>query len=251
MQKEILKRIWQKKQILQKHQPLTKEIEKNLLEWIRIELTYNSNAIEGNTLTRQQTMLVVEKNLSIAGKKVNEIFETKNHDKALSFIYDLIKNKKITELKERDILNIHEIILSGIDNTNAGRYRNVSVRTSGSRMIPPNPVKINDLMKEFFNWLTSTSEDQIKIACDTHYKLVSIHPFVDGNGRTARLFFNLILLIAGFPCVFIKIEDREEYLNSLEKAQLGGSMDDYYLLMFKSIEYVLDIYLDSYNLNIE
>lgn len=156
----------------------------------------------------------------------------------------LVKTKR-TDLTEREILNIHQLILQKIDDSNAGRYRNIPVRISGSTVKLPNALKVSELMTEFMNWLHTTGEHPIKIAVDAHYKFVSIHPFTDGNGRTARLLMNLLLMQDGYPPALIRKEDRKDYLNSLEKAQLGGTVDDYYKLMFEAVDRSLDIYLET------
>lgn len=234
-----------KKKQLDSHKPLKNELIKNLEEWFRIELTYTSNAIEGNTLTRQETAMVVDEGLTVSGKSLTEHQEAINHAQAFDYIQTLV-SKKRQELTAKDILNIHSIILDKIDDINKGRYRNVAVRLRGSETILPNPLKVPELMDEFIKWLQSDSSDNpIKIAIDAHFKLVSIHPFVDGNGRTARLFLNLLLMQAGYPPAIIRKEDRSIYINSLEKAQTKGDLTDYYNLMLEAIDRSLDIYLEA------
>ncbi len=241
----ILNKLDTKKKQLEKYKPFPREIIKNLEEWFRVELTYTSNAIEGNTLTRQETALVVEEGLTVSGKSITELQEAINHAAAFDFIQTLV-DKKRQDLTEKDILDIHSIILNKIDDENKGRYRNVAVRLRGSETILPNPLKVPELMDNFIIWLQSSSSDNlIKIAADAHFKLVSIHPFVDGNGRTARLLMNLILMQAGYPPAIIRKEDRNAYINSLEKAQTKGEMTDYYNLIFDAVDRSLDIYLES------
>ena len=146
------KKLTEKKKILDKHRPFDAALVKNLEEWFRIELTYTSNAIEGNTLSRAETALVVEKGLTIGGKSITEHLEATNHAAALDFVKEQIKRKP-SELKEKDVLKIHEIILSRINKEDAGLYRRVPVRISGSAVVLPNPKKVQDLMDEFFLWL--------------------------------------------------------------------------------------------------
>ena len=146
------KKLTEKKKILDKHRPFDTALVKNLEEWFRIELTYTSNAIEGNTLTRAETAMVVEKGLTIGGKSITEHLEATNTAAALDFVKEQIKRKP-NELKEKDVLKIHEIILSGINKEDAGLYRRVPVRISGSAVVLPNPKKVQDLMDEFFSWL--------------------------------------------------------------------------------------------------
>jgi len=244
--KDKLKRLTEKKQKLDKHRPLPLELVKNLEDWFRVELTFASNAIEGNTLTRKETAMVVEKGLTVEGKSLKEYLEAVNHAEALGFIKKLVgkKRQKTTEL---DILEIHRFILQKIDDANAGRYRRVAARIAGVAGVTlPNPVKVPDLMREFISWLHKKNSDHLlKIASDAHFRLVSIHPFVDGNGRTARLLMNLILMQGGYPPALIRKKDRMRYINSIEKAQLGGKFDDYYELILEAAERSLDIYLEA------
>lgn len=242
---DILKRLEAKRLRLESYKPFRNELTKNLVEWFRVELTYTSNAIEGNTLTRQETAMVVEEGLTVQGKSLTEHQEAINHAEAFDFIQTLV-SKKRQELTARDILDIHSIILNKIDEINKGRYRNVAVRLRGSETVLPNPVKVPELMEEFISWLQSETKDNpIKVANDAHFKLVSIHPFVDGNGRTARLLMNLILMQEGFPPAIIRKEDRNIYINSLEKGQTKNDLTDYYNLMFEAVDRSLDIYLES------
>jgi len=242
---EKLNRLQLKKNRLDKHKPFPKELVKNLNEWFRIELTYTSNAIEGNTLTRQETALVVEEGLTVEGKSLVEHQEAINHAQALDFIQSLVvKNRH--DLIIKDILDIHTIILNKIDDVNKGRFRNVAVRLKGSETILPNALKVPELMEEFISWLVSVSENPVKIAVDAHYKLVSIHPFIDGNGRTARILMNLLLMQEGYPPAVIRKEDRNAYIKSLEKGQTKGDLSDYNNLMVDAIDRSLDIYLESF-----
>ncbi|HBQ50498.1 TPA: Fic family protein [Candidatus Daviesbacteria bacterium] len=234
-----------KKQKLDTFRPLPPELVKNLDEWFKVELTYTSNAIEGNTLTRAETALVVEKGLTVQGKSLTEHLEATNHAEALDYVKTLISQKR-QDITENDILDIHRLILNKIEADNAGRYRTQHARLTESDVVLPNPVKIPDLMQEFMRWLVSVNSDHIvKIAADAHYKLVSIHPFSDGNGRTSRLLMNLILMQEGYPPAIIRKEDRLAYINSLEKAQKGGGLDDFYNLIYGAVDGSLNIYLEA------
>ncbi len=242
---DILRELLRKKSRLDSYKPIQKNVLDNLEEWYRIELTYTSNAIEGNTLTRQETALIVEKGITVEGKSVQEHLEAINHAEAFTYIQELAKQKKRNELKLQDILDIHRMILKKIDDADAGRLRNTAVRISGSTTILPNPLKVPDLMGEFIQWLQTTTDNPIQVASDAHFKLVTIHPFVDGNGRTARLLMNFILIQAGFPPAIIKKEERSRYLTSLEMGQTKGQLDSYYELLNDSINRSLDIYLET------
>jgi len=243
------KKLSEKKKILDKNRPFDKALIKNLEEWFRIELTYTSNAIEGNTLSRAETALVVEKGLTIGGKSITEHLEATNHALALDFIKEQIERKP-SDLKEKDILKIHEIIFDRIDRENAGFYRRVPVRISGSAVVLPNPKKVQDLMNNFFKWLKNeTKMHAVELASEAHYRFVTIYPFLDGNGRTARLLMNMILMMRGFPPAIIRKNDRLTYIKSLEKPQLvngeGDSKNDYFKLISSAVDRSLNIYLKA------
>jgi excisionase family DNA binding protein len=234
-----------KKKQLNSYKPFQSELIKNLEDWFRIELTYTSNAIEGNTLTRQETAMVVEEGLTVQGKSLTEHQEAINLAEAFDHIQTLSCEKR-QNLTARDILDIHSIILNKIDDLNKGKYRNVAVRLKGSETILPNALKVPELMEEFIKWLQGDSFDHpVKIAIDAHFKLVSIHPFIDGNGRAARLLMNLLLIQAGFPPGIIRKEDRSVYINSLEKGQTKNDLLDYYAIMIEAVDRSLDIYLEA------
>lgn len=240
-----LKLLTDKKQRLDTFRPLPPELVANLDGWFKVELTYTSNAIEGNTLTRAETALVVEKGITIQGKSLKEHLEATNHVEALDYIKTLV-SKKRQDLREDDILDIHKAILQKIEENHAGRYRTQHARLTGSETILPNPVKVPDLMKTFINWLTGNNSDHpVKIAADAHFKLVTIHPFSDGNGRTSRLLMNLLLMQAGYPPAIIRKEDRLEYVNALEKGQVGNDIGDFYNLIYEAVDRSLDIYLEA------
>jgi Fic family protein len=237
----ILEKLVHKKEKLDGMRPLPAAQLRNLEEWYTIELTYTSNAIEGNTLTRAETALVVEKGITVKGKTLVEHLEAKNHVVALEYVKGLVNKKR---LDEDDILKIHALILQGIDDPSAGRYRNIPVRIAGSPVIMPNYMKVPTLMSEFSRWLRGkNSMNPVRRAAEAHYRLVSIHPFTDGNGRTSRLLMNLLLMQAGYPPAIIRPEDRHDYIAALEKAQLGGAIDDFYEVIYTAVDRSLDVYL--------
>jgi len=233
-----------RKKALDRLRPLKPELAKNLEEWLRVELTYASNAIEGNTLTRAETAIVIEKGLTVGGRSLREHLEAVNHAAALDRIKELAGRPGKPPVTERDILTLHAMILKGIDDENTGRYRSVPVRIAGSRAVMPNPAKVPALMRDFTAWLKKDrSRHPAAFASEAHYRLVTIHPFVDGNGRTARLLMNQLLMRAGYPPALLRREDRLAYINSLEKAQSGRPREDFDRLMLKSVERGLDITL--------
>ena len=219
-----------------------KDNQKVLEAWLKTELAYTSNGIEGNTLTRKETELAIEENLTSGAKPINHYLEAINHARAFEFILEAGKNK--AKIDESFVLQLHKIILSGIDNTNAGFYRSVRVRISGSETILPNPLKVPDLMADFGGWLTDKHDDSLDFALEAHYRLVSIHPFIDGNGRTARLLLNAILLESGYAPVIIRKIDRRRYLSALETYQTRGNPESYVNFMMSALNRSLKIMID-------
>ncbi|MFA6601314.1 MAG: Fic family protein [Candidatus Paceibacterota bacterium] len=246
MQQDLLKKIDDLKSEIVKHGALDLALAKNIDEWYRIELTYTSNALEGNTLSRQETALVVEKDISIEGKQLRELIEAKNHAEAVEFIKKFAQdNKKLSDISLAVILDIHRILLQKNDDTNAGRLRTVPVRIAGSTSIMPNAASVPKLMEEFIEWLKNIKDHPVSVAVEAHYRFVSIHPFTDGNGRTARLLLNLILMQNDYPPVIIHPEDRRVYVTSLEKAQTGGSKEDYEKFTLEAVLKSAEGYLKS------
>jgi Fic family protein len=234
-----------KKKDLDSYRPLPPALVRNLAEWFRVELTYTSNAIEGNTLTRRETAAVIEKGITIGGKSLREHLEAANHSHALNAVHALV-SRKPSQLTRQDIMTLHGLILRGIDDGNAARYRTIPVRISGSAVVLSHPLKIPDLMEEFLRWLTArNSSHPVAFAGEAHYQLVTIHPFADGNGRTARLLMNLLLMMRGYPPAIIRTRDRLAYIGALERTQRGGSRADFNALIAKSAERSLDIYLKA------
>ena len=240
-----VERLTEIKKVLDRAEEMPDELTRNIHEWFRVELTYTSNALEGNTLTRRETAMVLEKGITVGGKSLVEHLEATNHAQA----FDWIAEKSLKPLKqfnEKDLLTLHQRILSGIDTQNAGFYRNVPVRLSGSRTVLPNPRKVPDLMSAFHQWLQSKQKvHPVDLAAEAHYRLVTIHPFIDGNGRTARLLMNLILMCHGYPPAIIRKKERGKYLDTLEKAQTGGSHDDYLQLIYRAVDRSLAIYVEA------
>ncbi|MBU1327425.1 Fic family protein [Patescibacteria group bacterium] len=245
----ILQRITEKKHKLDTHKPLPAELVKNLEEWLKVELTYSSNAIEGNTLSRIETAEVIEKGISsvISGKPLKDQLEAINHAKAVEFIKQLSTIRKSHQfITQKDILDIHKIILTGIDDNWAGKYRNTEVFVRGSNTEFPLPRLIPLEMSKFIEWLEGQQEfHPVQVAVDAHCRFVAIHPFVDGNGRTTRLLMNLILQIHGYPMTVIRNEDRTAYMNSFEIAGTKRSFEPFYKLIFSAVERSLDMYLNG------
>lgn len=241
LNQKILERIEEKKKLLDKSRPLPKSALEKLREQIIVEWTYNSNAIEGSSLTLRETKLVLEQGITVAGKPLREHLEATNHRDAILFLEKLVKNKKV---KENDILKIHELISKNIEKEYAGKYRRGMVRILGAKKLPPNYLKIPKLMDEFYQWINKNPEKLsiIELASLAHYKFVAIHPHYDGNGRTARLLMNLILMQNGYSSVVVLKNDRKRYYNALRKAD-DRDYKPFILLMAISIERSLDLYL--------
>jgi len=238
-------RLTAKKKLLDEYGSLPYALLSNLDEWFRAELTYTSNAIEGNTLGRRETALVIEKGLTIGGKSLLEHMEAVNHARALDWVKEQVRRRPHS-LTEEDILHIHYLIMKGVDDLNAGRYRVTPVRISGSAVVLPPPRKVPDLMNGLAKWLKlATGLHPVELAAEAHYRLVTIHPFTDGNGRTARLLMNMALLMSGYPAAIIRKRDRLTYIDSLEKAQLGGSKDAYMKIVARAVDRSLDIYFKA------
>lgn len=243
-----LKRLTAKRNKFSRLKPLPKEITNNLEEWLKVELTYSSNAIEGNTLSRIETAEVIERGIAatISGKPLKDQLEAINHAKAVEFVKELAKKRKSHQyIAEEDILAIHKMISTQIMDEWAGRYRLTQVFIRGSDLEFPEAKNVPSLMKKFIEWLEVQQEAHpVRVASDAHFKFESIHPFVDGNGRVGRLLANLILLINGYPMAIIRMEERTQYLKAINTAQTTGNLLPLYDLIENSTERSLDAYLN-------
>lgn len=242
--KDLLQKIDEKKARLDLYRPFPSHVVHSIKESLSIEWTYNSNSIEGNTLTLQETKMVLEDGLTISGKSLREHFETLNHHDAITHVESLVQPDYI--LKERDILDVHELVLDRIDKEFAGRIRNAGVRISGANFLPPNANKVPELFEELINWVnteTSGMHTVLKAAL-FHHRFVWIHPFFDGNGRTVRLAFNLLLMKAGFVPAIILKTDRKRYYAALNDAN-NGHLDKLFFLVCMAVMRSLDIYLSN------
>ena len=205
------------KKTIDAYRPLSRNISKSLKEKLIVDWTYNSNAIEGNTLTLSETKVVLE-GLTIGGKSIVEHLEVINHRDAILFIEDLISNN--VPLNEWNIKNIHALILKGIDQNNAGRYRNENVLISRAKHIPPTHFQVDQLMQQLIRAYETEWNDIHPIirAMLLHGEFVKIHPFIDGNGRTARLLLNFELMKLGYTPIIIRKDQRPQYYAALDTA---------------------------------
>lgn len=200
---------------------------------LELEYTFESNRIEGNTMTLRETDMVINEGLTISGKSMREHLEAINHQEAIGFIKDLMQRN--VSLNERDLLSIHNLILRGIIPEDAGRYRKVQVMIKGSSHMPPQPFMVAKEMEDYFIWyeINKNKLHPIILAAEMHERLVTIHPFIDGNGRTSRLVMNLILLQKGYIIANIKgdYDSRMQYFQSLETAQTKNNKEDFLLFV--------------------
>lgn len=235
-------RIIEKKQRIDSHRPLSAMAARRVADELSLEWTYNSNGIEGNSLTLAETRIVLQDGMTIGGKSLREHFEVINHNRAIQFLESLVDHK--TLLRSIDVLNIHELVMHGIDEDFAGRLRNGMVRIVGANFTPPGPEKISILLDELIDFANSNPLhlDKVILSAVFHHRLVWIHPFFDGNGRTARLVMNLLLMQAGFPPAIILKNDRKKYYDALVHAN-KGDYNKIILLVMQSVERSLNMYL--------
>lgn len=237
-------RLYDKLAVLQQSRPLPAIALRKIKESLTIEWTYNSNSIEGNTLTLRETQMVLQEGITVKGKSLREHFEAKNHEKAIDYLYTLVDEKYV--LRSIDILSLHGLVLRMIEDDFAGRIRNGGVRITGANFVPPNATKVSDLLDELIDFVNTNplGLNDIELATVFHHKLVWIHPFFDGNGRTVRLAMNLILMRKGFPPAIILKNDRKKYYEALNQAN-QGNYQKLILLMSQALERTLNIYLSS------
>ncbi len=208
------------KRWLDSFRPLPSAVVAELKQLFDVRFTYNSNAIEGNTLTQSETQLVLEKGITVGGKTLREHLEVVGHRDAIDYVESLAQ--KETTIGEWEIRQIHSLLLSAIDRAEAGRYRQLDVKAAGTDYTYPPHYLLPELMAEFVTWLNSEAAQQlhpIDYAAEAHCRFVGIHPFRDGNGRTGRLLMNVLLLRSGYPVVVITNQQRAEYIEALVQAQ--------------------------------
>ena len=242
----LLKEVDVQKEQLSALRPLPEEALKKIHDALDIEYTYESNRIEGNTLTLQETALVVNEGVTISGKSMREHLEAINHAEAISYIKDIAKQD--IEISERTIKEIHALILHGIDRENAGRYRTVPVMISGSTHMPPQPYLIEKQMEDFilrFKQMEAEKVHPVLIAAYLHDELVRIHPFIDGNGRTSRLLMNLYLLRHGYVIITLKGSNdaKVNYYKALEMSHTEQLPEDFQKLVIEAEIAALQKYL--------
>lgn len=222
--------------------PLPKDAVKKILEDIRLRHTYHSDAIEGNTLTLRETKLVLEEGVTIGGKPLKDHIEAKNDAEAFDLMIELVHAKK--PISQDIIQQIHEIVTKGILK-DSGKYRTQNVRITGSKTTPPSYLKIVRLMEGYIQNIKQLKIHSIKKAAFLHHEFVRIHPFLDGNGRVARLITNLYLMRQGYPAIVLKKEDRRKYYQVLQRAD-GGDLSQFANFIAKAAHEALMYYLSSF-----
>lgn len=241
---KIKDRIEEKLALLNSYRPLPHPALRKLREQFEIEMTYNSNAIEGNTLTLKETYLVIKEGITIKGKPLKDHLEARSHKEALDYLYELIGKDKRNTISEVLIRSLNQIVERDIDKGWAGKYRNSSVLIGGTDYKPPEANDVPDMMRKLVLWFKTNRNKlhQVEFASILHHKLVFIHPFFDGNGRTARLAMNVVLMQAGFPLVIILKHDRKKYYRTLSQAD-KGDYTPFVNFIAQAVERTVDIYL--------
>ena len=235
----LLALIDKKKKELDNRRPLTEGEIKRLNEEFTIEYTYNSNAIEGNTLTLRETDLVL-RGLTIDRKPLKDHMEAVGHKEAFEFVSELVKQNE--PLSERIIKQIHFLVLVG-NKDDRGVYRRVPVRIMGAKHEPVQPYMIEPKMEELLKKLMEGKEHIITKLARFHIEFEGIHPFIDGNGRTGRLLVNLELMKAGYPPIDIKFTDRMEYYKAFDEYHENHNLSAMEHLFANYVNSRLDMYL--------
>ena len=230
-----------KLQKLNELRPLSPEAVASLSEAWDVRMVYESNSIEGNSLTLRETELVLSKGVTVSGKLVKDHIEAINLASAWETVKGLAQSG--AAFSENDLIELHRIVLTRAGETNAGIYRTGAVRIAGANHIPPNPIKVPELIEALFSEIQSL-DNPVEKAAKVHHGVASVHPFVDGNGRTARLAMNFILLAAGYPPISIPTELRQHYYDALEAAD-SGDFATWQIFLETQLHQELDLYLDA------
>jgi Fic family protein len=237
-------RLSEKQQRLDALRPLPPALLSRVHDLLAVEWVYNSNAIEGNTLTLRETRLILETGLTVGGKRLREHLEVVNHERAIHFVEELAAAE--SAITPFHIRSIHRLVLAGIDDEWAGQYRSVSARIAGAGFEPPDAWELPRIMDDLGAWLggEALGLSPVERATLAHHRLAAIHPFVDGNGRTARLLMNLLLMRSGYPPAVIQRSNRRQYYATLARADRGdphGLVE----LVGRAVDRSLTLYLEA------
>jgi Fic family protein len=237
---ELLISVAAKKERLDSLRPVSRVALLALQKSYDIDLTYTSNAIEGNTLSLRETAEVIEHGITVGGKSLRDHLEAVDHYNAVLWIRELAAGT--TPIDETTVRELHRRIVFRSQPEIGGIYSALPRRIAGSPVIFPNPVKIPQLMREYGEWVGKVQPTPAA-SFDAHYRLAAIHPFADGNGRTARLLMNLLLLRGGYPPVAVRPKDRNTYLDTLELASVRDDLKPFQAFMHQRLDETLEEYL--------
>ena len=242
----MFQQIDKKKAVLDAKRPLPKYTVQSLREKLFLEWTYNSNAIEGNTLTINETKVVLE-GITVGGRTLREHLEVINHRDAIRYVEEVVQKEE--PFSQWQIKNLHHLVLKGINDKYVDVYRDQQVFISGATHTPPAPFKIQEQMNALITWYETEAQQlhPITRGAMLHVIFVGIHPFIDGNGRTSRLLLNLELMKNGYPPIVIKVENRLAYDNALDKSHVMKDYQDFIMLVASEVEASLDLYLSAIN----
>lgn len=224
---ELLRDIDRRAEAIRSHRPLSVAEVKELDAYYRIGVTYSSNALEGNSLTLSETKVLLEDGITVGGKPIRDCYEATGHAKAYDYMLSVARGGEL-HFSEESILRLHSLFYSGIDAEQAGRYRSGQVFITGTEYIPPSAEEVPGRMTDMIDNLNAKKDSMhpVLLAAYAHRYLVDIHPFQDGNGRTARLLMNLVLVNKGYCIVSIPPVLRHEYIVALQKAQRAKAPGD-------------------------
>lgn len=249
----IQKRITEKRQKLASIGNLTPKRIKEIQERMQVDFVYNSNKIEGSTLSRGETELILKgitvgkKSIpdALRGKDLGDILVAHNHTSAIDLIKKIAFDKTY-KITENDIRKIHGIVMRGVIPT-AGQYRSYDIEVRGAGFTPPPFHDVPKHMKGLLDMLNDNPDElrPIELAAQAHYDLAWIHPFEDGNGRMSRLLLNLILVRNGYPFAVMKSVDKPQYLRALREMDVSGNFGPFLIYVSRCVEQTLDLYLMS------
>jgi Fic family protein len=244
LEPQIADRIEEKLKKLNSLRPLPPSVVAKLKQQFAIEMTYNSNAIEGNSLTLKETGWVIQDGLTIKGKPLKDHLEAKDHYAAINYLYEVIEHGSEHSISEVFIRNLHKMVVRETEQEEAGSYRKTNVIITGSDHKPVEASEVSSAMDDFIVWVRNNQKKlhSIELAAIVHHKIVYIHPFTDGNGRTARLTMNLFLMHEGYPLVVVLKNDRRKYYRTLAKAD-KGEYSSFVRFIAQAVERSLNIYL--------
>ena len=223
----LLRKIDSYAKVIREHRPLTPDEVKELDSYFRIGMTYSSNALEGNSLTLSETKVLLEDGITVGGKPIRDCYEATGHAQAYDYMLQTARGGPL-QFREEDILRLHALFYSGIDPDRAGCYRTGQVFITGTEYIPPAAEEVPGQIAELVEELNQKKDTlhPVLLAAYAHRRLVDIHPFQDGNGRTARLLMNLVLVNKGYCIVSISPILRHDYITALQQAQRSSAPSD-------------------------